>query len=1020
MSSQLLTRVIGTESCYFYSDGDGSDLGIGGRSHVVGVNRPGNGKNEWRVVRYPIAFDTTVGNVPITSLSIEKLEFTPPYKISEPANYYNGYYMKYTNSVGSNTTNEDYKVYGFISDQSDLSIKDLQAKTDSFFIVDLSSSSTSKQTITVSLSKEIKGTTDVAKTWYLYVFTKNTGGSYKTGLCWWGSGSAKITSNGTSEEIHSMVNVYGTVTTYTKLASPTTDISLSGVMTPNGKVDLDWIAVDDDNCAGYILSWECGSANGTINIAGRATNSYTYTASSLTRGKSLSFSMVAKHSADATYNSDPVSFPGSVKINSLPTFSSISFGNVTIPKQHPSGALHPTINFTDTDNQNLTYYYRIGGTGNFIEYSSDVGMSIQNGKQLEIYANDGLERSNIWSAKIEAGNALGITVNSPPAFKSFTVSYGWNDNAFAFNLDSTKAGTTLQLKINGNNGFSDYIPLSDPYILNIDRNLLEDYNIVTPLGNKVLFEGFLIDDYGDESNTLQTRFEPKFAVSESFLTNIQVNCGDESWPEDLEMIVVNGFSEVDFSINKNEILINNPNDLIPNSVYNFNIALYQEGINLWRINELKSRSKSFIKFLKAPEFSHDIVNPFEAWLDQNSSTFSCSVGVTEVLNREVFLILKNGTKEKVIPLGVEVSNNNTWVGSCQLRSLYEFYNGNSWDLGINQLSQMFDIQIFLKYNLEEEGVQTVIKSPTALLTFDFDYIFAPPDVNFVGLENNPIYEDFIPKIELQNFKIATQADINFILQVDRNDGKGFVTYDETLLSYNNFDSPNTKNGKLVLPEVTQTLEFKKVGEIADTKTRTWRLIAKLLYRYDYYQQSKNDFITQVIQHTEPTNFLLTNSTWRATEENALLTFSVNLNTNITDYIANSGHNYTVTYEVNTENGEVTVENDQLVFKPETEDGPYNITIKIITNIDGRTKEALSNAFIVYREGPTVSYRPHHIGINTTVIEEDGILTIVPGSDARTKIYLRNPHGGEIIVDLSLSQIFGVTIDGGTWDTPNEI
>jgi hypothetical protein len=76
--------------------------------------------------------------------------------------------------------------------------------------------------------------------------------------------------------------------------------------------------------------------------------------------------------------------------------------------------------------------------------------------------------------------------------------------------------------------------------------------------------------------------------------------------------------------------------------------------------------------------------------------------------------------------------------------------------------------------------------------------------------------------------------------------------------------------------------------------------------------------------------------------------------------------------------------------------------------------ALSNTLILYKDGPTVAYRNHAIGLNTTVLEEQSLLTVVPYT-GKSKLRFKTSNAGPMItLDLALGTITGLIINGGGW------
>lgn len=92
--------------------------------------------------------------------------------------------------------------------------------------------------------------------------------------------------------------------------------------------------------------------------------------------------------------------------------------------------------------------------------------------------------------------------------------------------------------------------------------------------------------------------------------------------------------------------------------------------------------------------------------------------------------------------------------------------------------------------------------------------------------------------------------------------------------------------------------------------------------------------------------------------------------------------------------------------------------------------SLTPIFVIYTEGPTVSYRYHQLGINTNMdsVDEDGMKTynkdVLTISDFQNKQYVRlkgdyiNEMGEaitrEILIDLKSGNVSGLIIQGGHW------
>ena len=97
-------------------------------------------------------------------------------------------------------------------------------------------------------------------------------------------------------------------------------------------------------------------------------------------------------------------------------------------------------------------------------------------------------------------------------------------------------------------------------------------------------------------------------------------------------------------------------------------------------------------------------------------------------------------------------------------------------------------------------------------------------------------------------------------------------------------------------------------------------------------------------------------------------------------------------------------------------GKLTLTTTIIYNGQSITKSSTSNDLIIYGINPTVAYRQNHLGINTSTLQDDSILTIAPTS-GRKIIYLQK-YGSTDTFKINLATgalegfIFNFNIDCG--------
>ena len=109
--------------------------------------------------------------------------------------------------------------------------------------------------------------------------------------------------------------------------------------------------------------------------------------------------------------------------------------------------------------------------------------------------------------------------------------------------------------------------------------------------------------------------------------------------------------------------------------------------------------------------------------------------------------------------------------------------------------------------------------------------------------------------------------------------------------------------------------------------------------------------------------------------------------------------------------------EDAVFHPDDEItdfkiGRLTLTTTIIYNGHSITKYSTSNDLIIYGITPTVAYRQNHLGINTSTLQDDSILTIAPTS-GRNIIYLQKVGSTDTFkINLVTGALEGFNIDCG--------
>ena len=982
-------------------------------SYLIGRSLPyGNNTAVCWSALYELTTPEKIEEANITSLSVSQLAFTARddklYKLS-----------------GKLSGSGDGKIYGYFSEQTGStnqfeSYKDLLEKD--AFVVKIYQEPFSSNTFSVSFDQPIN--IKPGTRYLLQLFTKETS---RTLWYNWPTGGVK-------ENLTITYNY----TTYTKFGDPEGELKDSNgntiqnqsVIAPKSiiKAYVDLPSGIDKNLIDSVeITWEgakSGKSTASQNEQGRE-YIYQFGLDNSTRGSDLSVYAQIKHIGGLEYNSEKVRL-GTVKINSLPVITGISFGGITIPAQSAS-TINITITSSDIDGQDLTYYWKNSNTS--FDELKDNQVTVQKDQTFEIYADDGLERGPSFSCKIETNESIGLTINDPPTLTSFEYSYSIIGNDIGIETYEGD-GIPTHLRISCKDKIGEWVnigqtessfPLTDLFT----EGLQGPFEFLQ-------IDGKIVDELGDESSIYSHFLQPSVIELESDENSLsRYYFNTNQWQYELDS------SEEDFEIRETDNDDSISGDSTLKSYYLFAKDINALGSNKtqsvkatmkWPVSPFESEGETklvdiwstslefttgqFVQFLDKPQFGFSTHNPFQAWLE-NPTTLQCNVSTTgEILDQTgVILVVRNEELEFEHNISLkyhESSSNSTWSGTFKNRQLY------SWP-GNTPVEGIYPFEITIKYKADDDSF---IQSPAAIISYDFNYVvplLLPEQTDEISIQ-----EGDIPTISINGLRIATQADLLFELQVDRGDGKGFVQYDN--ISYTASGKltepyvPYVENGELKLPTIQDDpITFSPIGEIADTNNRIWRLVTKIANKEHYYGYS-NTLETKVIQHTAPTNFVITNSTWQTQSSEAVLDFTINKNSN--------DENIEIKYTI--KEGAVLGSikefgNNQLIFTPSLgQGGPYEISVKVQTTLNGRVKEAISNTFIIYVEGPTISYRAHHIGINSSVLDEDNVLTISPGSDKRRFIYLKGTSS-EIKINLLDGSIMGAILDCGSWDnTPGGI
>ena len=320
----------------------------------------------------------------------------------------------------------------------------------------------------------------------------------------------------------------------------------------------------------------------------------------------------------------------------------------------------------------------------------------------------------------------------------------------------------------------------------------------------------------------------------------------------------------------------------------------------------------------------------------------------------------------------------------------------------------------LKNTITNRFGQTISKQ-SSIVTLDFNE--NPEIINISKTANNTdyLYEDGTLQLEYK-YRTYSKNKISYSYLINRNDGNGVVTYGD-IGTNEDLTPPVFGTGRL-LSEIVNI----KIGEITGS--------GSCIFNIRFYDGNSTSYDTKFDISCERIRFVNpTISFEKATyNKEGTNSYSVNCQYFISDY----GYDlkqlddkiFSIDKEILTLNlskESVTPSTGDAVFHLDNEIvdfeiGRLTLTTTIIYNGHSITKSSTSNDLIIYGITPTIAYRQNHLGINTSTLQDDSILTIAPTS-GRKIIYLQK-YGSTDTFKINLATgalegfIFNFNIDCG--------
>lgn len=318
----------------------------------------------------------------------------------------------------------------------------------------------------------------------------------------------------------------------------------------------------------------------------------------------------------------------------------------------------------------------------------------------------------------------------------------------------------------------------------------------------------------------------------------------------------------------------------------------------------------------------------------------------------------------------------------------------------------------LKNTITNRFKQTISKQ-SSIVTLDFNE--NPEIISISKTANNTeyLYEDGTLQLEYK-YRTYSENKITYSYLINRNDGNGIVTYGE-IGTNEDSTSPVFGIGRL-LSEIVNI----PIGEITSSEP--------CLFNIRFYDGNFTSYDTKFDISCKRIRFVNPIISFGKAVYNKEGTNSYNVSCQytISDYGYDPDQKTTVqglsvseeylTLNLSTTEN-ITPSTEDAIFHLDEEItdfkiGRLTLTTTITYNGHSITKTSTSNDLIIYGITPTVAYRQNHLGINTSTLQDDSILTIAPTS-GRNIIYLQKVGSADTFkINLVTGALEGFNIDCG--------
>lgn len=337
--------------------------------------------------------------------------------------------------------------------------------------------------------------------------------------------------------------------------------------------------------------------------------------------------------------------------------------------------------------------------------------------------------------------------------------------------------------------------------------------------------------------------------------------------------------------------------------------------------------------------------------------------------------------------------------------------GSDFFTKLSEISNKIGILTCTLKNTITNRFGQIVSKQSSIVTLDFNE--NPEIISISKTTNNTeyLYEGGTLQLEYK-YRTYSENKISYSYLINRNDGNGVVTYGETITNTDS-TSPAFGIGRLI----SETVNI-GIGEITSSDPCLFNI---RFYDGDFISyDTKFDISCKRIRFVKPTI-----SFGKAVYNKEGTNYSVSCQYTISDYgydpIQKDAKVFSISKEYLTLNlsteEQVALSTGDAVFHPDNEIvdfkiGRLTLTTTIIYNGQSITKFSTSNDLIIYGINPTIAYRQNHLGINTSTLQEDSILTIAPTS-GRNIIYLQKVGSSDTFkINLATGALEGFNIDCG--------